>query len=297
MADSQTARLGLIKPEPGGSNGTWGEKLNNDIDEIDLILGGYHYAEDWDNHSGLNFAFKSGLVRDGAIIQSTVAGNVTLTDGSTNYVEVDPADGVVKTNTVGFTPGRVPLFVVVTDLGTISSVTDKRAFLVKAVPVNKQWFFSFAGEGTESTTSNLTKGSVFEPVTDIKCYGIGLLNSDANTQNLKLRIYELNGTTQVGESLIESENIGAAGEQTFISYDFLNPVLLLSGHRYVVAVSNVTAGATLVKADYIAHPSNQLTGFKRNTFATINNANPENGAVWTVGSSSSYGCGIKILIE
>lgn len=297
MADSATSRMGLIQPEPGASNGTWGEKLNANLTQIDLAVGGHHLAENPGSHSGLSFAFSTGIIRSGNAVTSIAAGSIALIDNTTNYIEADPADGLVKLGSGGFTVSRIPLYIVVTTSGAISSVADKRAFLIKAVPVLKQWFFSYAGEGTESSVVYLTKGSIFEPAADLKCYGIGMLNSDANTQSIKLRIYELSGTTQVGAALAESGNITAAGEQALIVYEFSSPVTLLAGHRYVISQSNVTSGATYVKGDYIAAPSNKITGLKRNTYAAINNASPANGATWTVGTTAPYGCAMKLLIE
>ena len=65
----------------------------------------------------------------------------------------------------------------------------------------------------------------------------------------------------------------------------------------MIAQSNVTSGATYVKADYIAAPSNKLTGLKRNTYAAINNASPANGATWTVGTAAPFAGALKLLIE
>jgi hypothetical protein len=87
---------------------------------------GAYYAEDPDNHSGLNFYYKAGKVRNDATITDTAAGSVALTDDTTNYVEVDPSTGTVSDNTTGFTSGKIPLFQVVTASGSISTVTDKR---------------------------------------------------------------------------------------------------------------------------------------------------------------------------
>lgn len=38
MADTVTANYGLVKPEISGSNDTWGNKLNNNLDELDTLI-------------------------------------------------------------------------------------------------------------------------------------------------------------------------------------------------------------------------------------------------------------------
>lgn len=58
-------------------------------------------------------------------------GTVELDASTTNYVEAD-ADGVVSTNTTGWTPGSVPLYEIVTGAATVTSYTDWRVSVVGA---------------------------------------------------------------------------------------------------------------------------------------------------------------------
>lgn len=131
MADSTTAKLGLVKPADHEEAGAelWGLKINADLDVIDRAVFSHHFAEDPASHSGLAFAYKGGVVRQGIIISLTAAGTAALADNTTNYIEVDPADGTISANAVGFTAKRIPLFTAVTAAGAITAVTDKRAFL------------------------------------------------------------------------------------------------------------------------------------------------------------------------
>ena len=102
-------------------------KVADRLEEIEAgqdVFSGY-YAQDLP-HSGLNFKYKAGKVRNDSVITDTPAGQVTLADNATNYVEVDPADGLVSANATGFTSGRVPLYVVATASGAIDTVSDKR---------------------------------------------------------------------------------------------------------------------------------------------------------------------------
>lgn len=112
-----------------------GETFTSVADRLEFIesmLSGAtnFYGEDAANHSGLDFAYFAGKVRNDSVIYDTVAGTVTLANNATNYIEVDPASGTVSANTSGFTSGQIPLFQVVTAGGAISTVTDKRTWAV-----------------------------------------------------------------------------------------------------------------------------------------------------------------------
>jgi hypothetical protein len=100
------------------------------LEEIEQLLaemGGY-YA--FDRKDGLNFYYKAGKVRNDSAIYDSPAGHVTCSAGQSNYVEVDPANGNVSVNQTGFTAGRIPSYLVVTDASSITAITDKRTWAV-----------------------------------------------------------------------------------------------------------------------------------------------------------------------
>lgn len=96
--------------------------------EVPKSLISDYFMEVSASHSGLDFAYKAGKVRNDNVVTSVVAGTVTLTDDATNYIEVT-GTGVVSANTTGYTTGKIPLFTVVTSSGAISTITDDRSFL------------------------------------------------------------------------------------------------------------------------------------------------------------------------
>lgn len=106
------------------------ESIAERFENVESALGGISDHLAYDNTStGLNFKYKAGKVRNDNVIWSVIAGTVALTNNDVNYVEVNPADGEVSANVVGFTTAYVPLYEVTTSGGAITVVTDKRAWL------------------------------------------------------------------------------------------------------------------------------------------------------------------------
>lgn len=158
--------------------------------------------------------------------------------------------------------------------------------------VNKQWMKTY-GLGTlyASSSAYLTKGFVLEPVADIKMYGVGMVQSESSSSTLVHGIYELNGTAQVGVALYRSENISGEGSYSLVSKTFTSPVTLLAGHRYVIASSNTTVGATYSFAATTTPttPNEKgIWGLKGGYYARINNANPSAGSTWEVAIGSVF---------
>ena len=78
--------------------------------------------------SGLTWGFYGGTISvDGVLTQVYLSSSntITLTASTTNYVEATRA-GVVSKNTTGFTPGSIPLYLIVTGAATVTSYTDYR---------------------------------------------------------------------------------------------------------------------------------------------------------------------------
>jgi hypothetical protein len=78
--------------------------------------------------TGLVWGYKGGLFRLGSTVTTVSAGTIALTDDATNYIEIDPSDGLVKKNTSAFTSGRIPIREIITASGVQTTSTDKRAW-------------------------------------------------------------------------------------------------------------------------------------------------------------------------
>jgi len=87
--------------------------------DFEVRFTGHYYDWDADRYKGdLGFPYDYGKVYvEGEWIE-TPLGRVTLTDDSINFVELSP-EGVVSANTVGWTEGSYPLYMVLTASGAI----------------------------------------------------------------------------------------------------------------------------------------------------------------------------------
>jgi len=146
--------LDITKPTVGGSSDTWGTELNAVIDSFDDAILTDNFAEDSDNHSGLDFYYKAGRIRTGTSVNNVAAGHVTLADDDTSYVEV-AANGTVSDNITGFTAGSFPLFTIVTAAGKIGLVTDKRCYNQVLNPASQ-----ISGTANEITVTDDGDGTV-----------------------------------------------------------------------------------------------------------------------------------------
>jgi len=87
-----------------------------------------YFENDSATTTGLTFGYEAGVVKYNNTHVSVVSGTVLLTASQTNYVEIDNT-GSVTTNTTGFTIDRIPLWILVTDVTSITTFTDTRTIL------------------------------------------------------------------------------------------------------------------------------------------------------------------------
>jgi hypothetical protein len=98
-------------------------------DTADVITLNETFTENSATTTGLTWGYKGGTFRLDNVVTTKAAGTVAgLTDDDVNYIEIDPADGVMKTNITGFTSGRIPIREVTTVGGSQTVSTDKRAW-------------------------------------------------------------------------------------------------------------------------------------------------------------------------
>jgi len=128
MSVTYTTNMALGKPTVLDSVNVWGTELNTIFDKLDKAIMSNNFAENSASHSGLNFYYLNGRLMDGITLREISGNFVTLTDDTTNYVEVSTA-GTVSANTTSFTAGSIPLFTVITSSGSISTVNDKRSYM------------------------------------------------------------------------------------------------------------------------------------------------------------------------
>jgi hypothetical protein len=207
--------------------------------------------------TGLTFGLYGGkILLDGVI---TAISNTTalLTANTTNYLEANPTTGAITANTSGFTTGAIPLYQVVTGPSTITSYTDKRAFVVPMASPSL----------SKSTTGGTTTLTDAENNSDIiKITGTLVSNAIIILKNVKRSFIVENNTT--GNFTVQFKTAAgtgpviAQGRRAIVYVDGTNAILATWDRDQYVRISKSVAGGSNVTLSTLEAEYNiiELTG-------------------------------------
>jgi hypothetical protein len=198
---------------------------------------------------------------------------IGLTNNATNYVEVNDA-GTVSSNTTGFTSGRIPIAVVTTSGGSISSISDKRSWIHVgggggASPLTTKGDI----HGFSTTDARIPVGSNGQVLMADSSQSLGvkwdyLLRTSRDTTDVE--VVNTTTETEIYSFTVQGGILGTTGRlRLFIPVNILNNS---GGTRFITL--KLYYGTTVVAQQQIANAANLnlLYGCQLEAYLAANNS-------------------------